>query len=148
MLEQLGDTLKPLLDVTELLGGDKYVTWSVLIPPLKLLKNAIKTNGCDPAFICRFKAILVDSAEERLLAWPHYSDYEVATSLDSRFKSLACIGRDRRGHMWERLSQLATKLSATPTEIPLAESESTILWPKVKSNAHLARCRYTSLWQK
>ncbi|KAH9377787.1 hypothetical protein HPB48_020264 [Haemaphysalis longicornis] len=116
MFEQLRDTLKPLLDVTELLGGDKYVTRSVLIPALKLLKNVMTTNDCDPAFICRFKAVLVDSVEERLLAWPHYSDYEVATSLDPRFNSLACIDRDRREHVWERLSQLATKPSATPTD--------------------------------
>ncbi|KAH9369719.1 hypothetical protein HPB48_007686 [Haemaphysalis longicornis] len=60
--------------------------------------------------------MLVDSVEERLLAWPHYSDYEVASSLDPRFRSLACIDRDRREHLWERLSQLATKPSATPTE--------------------------------
>ncbi|KAH9368751.1 hypothetical protein HPB48_004770 [Haemaphysalis longicornis] len=106
MLEQLRDTLKPLFDVTELLGGDKCVTRSVLIPALKLLKNSMTTNDCDPAFICRFKAMLVDSVEGRLLAWPHYSNYEVATSLDPRFKSLACIDRDRREHVWERLSQL------------------------------------------
>lgn len=116
MLEQLRDTLKPLLDVTELLGGDKYVTRSVLIPAMKLLKNAMTRNECDPAFICRFKAMLVDSVEERLLAWPHYRDYEVATSLDPRFKSLACIDRDRREHVWERLSQLASGQSVTLTE--------------------------------
>ncbi|KAH9369718.1 hypothetical protein HPB48_007685 [Haemaphysalis longicornis] len=44
MLQQLRDTLKPLLDVTELLGGNKYVTRSVLSPALKLLKNAMTTN--------------------------------------------------------------------------------------------------------
>ncbi|KAH9374227.1 hypothetical protein HPB48_013712 [Haemaphysalis longicornis] len=121
-LEQLRDTLKPLLDVTELLEGYKYVTRSVLIPALKLLKNAMTTNGCDPAFICRFKAMLVYSVEERLLAWPHYSDYEVATSLDPRFKSLACIDRDRREHVWERrssaglLSRAATPAENTPSK--------------------------------
>lgn len=104
VLEQLWDALKPLLDVTKLLGGDKYVTRSVLIPALKLLKNGMTTNDCDPAFICRFKAMLVDSVEERLLAWPHYSDYEVATSLDPRSKSLACIGRDRRERVGKAFS--------------------------------------------
>lgn len=37
ILEKLQDTLKPLLDVTELLGGKKPVTLSVLIPALMLL---------------------------------------------------------------------------------------------------------------
>ncbi|KAH9375742.1 hypothetical protein HPB48_007148 [Haemaphysalis longicornis] len=60
--------------------------------------------------------MLVDSVEERLLAWLHYSDYEVATSFDLRLKSLACTDRDRREHVWERLPQLAIKPSATPTE--------------------------------
>ncbi|KAH9385069.1 hypothetical protein HPB48_027108 [Haemaphysalis longicornis] len=74
------------------------------------------TNDCDPACIFHFKAMLVDSAEERLLAWSHYSDCEVATSLDSQFKSLACNDIDRREQKLERISQLATKPSATPTE--------------------------------
>ncbi|KAH9360836.1 hypothetical protein HPB48_009370 [Haemaphysalis longicornis] len=32
MLEQLRDTLKPLLGVTDLLGGDKYVTRRLSLP--------------------------------------------------------------------------------------------------------------------
>lgn len=117
MLEQLREVLKPLLDITELLGGDKYVTRSVLIPALKLLKNKMKTNDCDPAFICRFKAMLVDSIDERLRAWPRYNDYELATCLDPRFKSLACIEKDRRELVWERLSQLTHASSDDSTDL-------------------------------
>ncbi|KAG0439862.1 hypothetical protein HPB47_016495 [Ixodes persulcatus] len=107
MLEQLREAFRPLLEVTELLGGDKYVTRSVLIPAIKLLKNKMRINDCDPAFIYRFKAMMVDSIDERLSAWPHYNDYEMATCLDPRFKSLACIDKDRREHVWQELSQLA-----------------------------------------
>ncbi|KAG0410623.1 hypothetical protein HPB47_012252 [Ixodes persulcatus] len=116
MLEQLREALKPLLDITELLGGDKYVTRSV-ISALKQLKNKMKTNGCDPAFICRFKAMLVDSIDERLRAWPRYYDYELATCLDPRFKSLACIEKDRRELVWERLSQLTRASSDDSTDL-------------------------------
>ncbi|KAG0435589.1 hypothetical protein HPB47_018396 [Ixodes persulcatus] len=107
MLEQLREAFTPLLGVRELLGGDKYVTRSVLIPAIKLLKNKMRINDCDPGFIYRFKAMLVDSIDERLSAWPHYNDYEMATCLDPRFKSLACIDKDRREHVWQELSQLA-----------------------------------------
>lgn len=113
MLEQLREAFRPLLEVTELLGGDKYVTRSVLIPAIKLLKNKMRINDCDPAFIYRFKAMMVDSIDERLSAWPHYNDYEMATCLDPRFKSLACIDKDRREHVWQELSQLARMLPDT-----------------------------------
>ncbi|KAG0416399.1 hypothetical protein HPB47_006444 [Ixodes persulcatus] len=98
MLEHLREALRPLLEVTELLRGDKYVTRFVLIPAIKLLKNKMRINDCDPAFICRFKAMLVDSIDEKLSTWPHYNDHEMATCLDPRFRSLACIGKDRLEH--------------------------------------------------
>ncbi|KAG0412864.1 hypothetical protein HPB47_009985 [Ixodes persulcatus] len=109
MLEQLREAFTPLLGVRELLGGDKYVTRSVLISAIKLLKNKMRINDCDLGFIYRFKAMLVDSIDERLSAWPHYNDFEMATCLDPRFKSLACIDKDRREHVWQELSQLAQK---------------------------------------
>ncbi|KAG0443966.1 hypothetical protein HPB47_014333 [Ixodes persulcatus] len=98
MLDELREALGPLLEVTELLGGDRYVTRSVLIPAKKL-KNKMRINDCDPAIICRFKAMLVNSIDERLSAWPYYNDYEMATCLDPRFKSLACIDKDHREHV-------------------------------------------------
>ncbi|KAH9359542.1 hypothetical protein HPB48_006096 [Haemaphysalis longicornis] len=106
------------------------------------------TKDCDPAFICHFKAMLVDYVDERCIAWPHCSDCEMATSLYPRFNSLACIEGDRREHVWERLSRQAPNQSATPTENTPSKNESTIFSPKEKGKAHLARCRYTCLWKK
>ncbi|KAG0425642.1 hypothetical protein HPB47_027195 [Ixodes persulcatus] len=75
----------------------------------------MRVIDCEPAFICCFKAMLVDSINERLSAWPHYDDYAMATCLDPWFKSLACIDKDRRGHVWQELSQLAqTSLAYGP----------------------------------
>ncbi|KAG0415460.1 hypothetical protein HPB47_007354 [Ixodes persulcatus] len=102
MLEQLWEALRPLLGVTELIGGDEYVTRSVLIPVIRLLKNKIKINNCDTTFICRLKAILVDSVDERLSAWLRYNDYEMATCLNPWFKSLVCIDKDRREHITQK----------------------------------------------
>ncbi|EEC00902.1 hypothetical protein IscW_ISCW001020 [Ixodes scapularis] len=57
----------------------------------------METNHYDPAFICHhFKAMLVDSIDERLRPWPQYEDYEMATRLDPRFQSLAWIDKYRR----------------------------------------------------
>ncbi|EEC08161.1 conserved hypothetical protein [Ixodes scapularis] len=106
MLEQLREALNFLIDITELPGGDKSVTRFVLIPALKLIKNKMKTNDCNPAFICRFKAMLVDSILEGLRVWQPYNDYEMATCIDPRFKSLVCVEKDRREQIWARLSQL------------------------------------------
>ncbi|KAG0410346.1 hypothetical protein HPB47_012533 [Ixodes persulcatus] len=120
MIEQLWEALRSLLEVTELLGRDKYVTQSVLILAIKLLKNKIRVNDCDPAFICCFKALLVDSIDERLSAWPHYNDYEMATCLDPRFKSVTCIGNDRREQVWQGLSQLAHKATSRVSLLQLS----------------------------
>lgn len=53
----------------------------------------------------------------RLRAWPRYNDYELATCLDPHFKSLACIEKDRRELVWERLSQLTHASSDDSTDL-------------------------------
>lgn len=57
MLAQLRDVLQPLVHITNLLGGEAYVTRSVLIPTMKMLKRQMRVNNADASFVCRFKDI-------------------------------------------------------------------------------------------
>lgn len=50
--------------VTELLGGEKYVSCSVVLPALCHLKQAMKISDDDPAYIVRFKAALTKDLDQ------------------------------------------------------------------------------------
>lgn len=105
MLDKLATTLKPCLDITELLGGQKYVTGSVVIPAVAHLKRLMTiSDDTEPGFISRFKAMLVNDLTERISDWNLYEKYEEATALDPRFKTLRCISENKRELVWKRLS--------------------------------------------
>ncbi len=51
--------------ITELLGGDKYVSCSVVLPALCHLQHAMKISDDDPAYIVRFKAAFTKDLNQR-----------------------------------------------------------------------------------
>lgn len=51
--------------ITELLGGDKYVSCSVVLPALCHLHHAMKISDDDPAYIVRFKAAFTKDLNQR-----------------------------------------------------------------------------------
>lgn len=51
--------------ITELLGGEKYVSCSVVLPALCHLQQAMKISDEDPAYIVRFKAAFTKDLNQR-----------------------------------------------------------------------------------
>lgn len=51
--------------ITELLGGDKYVSCSVVLPALCHLKHEMRISDEDPAYIVRFKAAFTKDLDQR-----------------------------------------------------------------------------------
>ncbi|XP_055065255.2 E3 SUMO-protein ligase ZBED1-like [Misgurnus anguillicaudatus] len=104
-LAKLEKLLEPCRYITELLGGDKYVSCSVVLPALCHLQHTMKISDDDPAYIVRFKAAFTKDLNQRRekinLEW-----LKVATALDPRFKDLKCLPRAEREPVWAKLSEL------------------------------------------
>nr|XP_055037062.1 E3 SUMO-protein ligase ZBED1-like [Misgurnus anguillicaudatus] len=117
-LAKLEKLLEPCRYITELLGGDKYVSCSVVLPALCHLQHTMKISDDDPAYIARFKAAFTKDLNQRRekinLEW-----LKVATALDPRFKDLKCLPRAEREPVWAKLSELVKEQE--PALQPLRE---------------------------
>ncbi|XP_048014184.1 E3 SUMO-protein ligase ZBED1 [Megalobrama amblycephala] len=117
-LAKLEKLLEPCRYITELLGGDKYVSCSVVLPALCHLQHAMKISDDDPAYIVRFKSAFTKDLNQRReninLEW-----LKVATALDPRFKDLKCLPRAEREPVWAKLSELVK--GEEPALQPLGE---------------------------
>ncbi|XP_074549889.1 E3 SUMO-protein ligase ZBED1-like [Halichoeres trimaculatus] len=104
-LAKLETLLQPCKYVTELLGGEKYVSCSVVLPALCHLQQAMIISGDDPAYITRFKAAFTKDLNQRRektnLEW-----LKVATALDPRFKDLKSLPKAEREPVWAKLREL------------------------------------------
>ncbi|KAF1384029.1 hypothetical protein PFLUV_G00137990 [Perca fluviatilis] len=117
-LAKLEKLLEPCRYITELLGGDRYVSCSVVLPGLCHLQHVMKISDDDPAYIVRFKAAFTKDLNQRSekinLEW-----LKVATALDPRFKDLKCLPRAEREPVWAKLSELVKR--EEPALQPLGE---------------------------
>uniref|UniRef100_A0AAV2KNS0 Uncharacterized protein n=1 Tax=Knipowitschia caucasica TaxID=637954 RepID=A0AAV2KNS0_KNICA len=120
-LAKLEELLEPCRYITELLGGNKYVSCSVVLPALCHLQHVMKISDDDPAYIARFKAAFTKDLNQRRekinLEW-----LKVATTLDPRFKDLKCLPRAEREPVWAKLSELVK--GEEPALQPLREENS------------------------
>lgn len=103
MIEKMIVCLKPCLEISELLGGSKYVTVSVVLPAVTHLKSSLRCSDVDPGYIARFKRTLTDDLITRVNDWCNLNVYQEATALDPRFKYLRCIGKNDRESVWKRI---------------------------------------------
>ncbi|XP_038141170.1 E3 SUMO-protein ligase ZBED1-like [Cyprinodon tularosa] len=120
-LQRLETLLSPCRDVTELLGGENYVSCSVVLPVLRHLTRTMKASDDDPAYVVKFKAAFEKDLSQREDALNHRF-LQVATALDPRFKDLKCLPRGERGEVWTSIEALVQQQPgrATPecTEEP------------------------------
>ncbi|KAJ4933829.1 hypothetical protein JOQ06_006638 [Pogonophryne albipinna] len=122
-LQRLETLLKPCRYVTELLGGETYVSCSVVLPALRHLTRTMEVSDDDPAYVVR-----------------------VATALDPRFKDLKCLPSGERGGVWTSVEALLRKepdrATAEPTEEParkrslLLETDCPLQWWSTHEGAH------------
>lgn len=88
--------------VTEILGGEAYISCSVVLPALCHLRQVMKVSEEDPAYVVRFKTVFMedlDSRQENINnAW-----LKLATALDPRFKDLKSLPKSEREEVWTSL---------------------------------------------
>ncbi|KAK3546875.1 hypothetical protein QTP86_003805 [Hemibagrus guttatus] len=97
----------------EILGGEKYVSCSVVLPALCHLSLKMAVSEDDPAYVVRFKDAYKEdmrkSKENPNIAWP-----KIATALDYRFKTLKCIPKAERAEVWETLGKMLKEKELAP----------------------------------
>ncbi|RVE67765.1 hypothetical protein OJAV_G00085120 [Oryzias javanicus] len=115
-LQRLELLLEPCRYVTELLGGEAYVSCSVVLPAFRHLNRVMDAADDDPAYVVKFKnAFQKDLAAQ--LADGNNSWLEVATALDPRFKDLKCLPREKREQVWARLESMLEAAETRPADV-------------------------------
>lgn len=105
-LKTLSDLLRPLKTATNTLGGNKYVTISIVLPYLAQLIHAYEKDDDDPVYVGKFKKTMVDRLEASRKTLTANMFVKAATVLDPRFKKLKCIPKESRDEVWDHLVSL------------------------------------------
>ncbi|KAM3850330.1 E3 SUMO-protein ligase ZBED1-like, partial [Diretmus argenteus] len=104
-LQRLETVLEPCKYITELLGGEKFVSCSAVLPALSHLSRVMEVCEDDPAYMVKFKETFTADLEQRKdktnLPW-----LKVATALDPRFKDLKCLSKPDRAEVWRSITDL------------------------------------------
>ncbi|KAL1262297.1 hypothetical protein QQF64_007562 [Cirrhinus molitorella] len=122
-LRKLQMLLEPCKYVTDLLGGEAYVSCSVVLPAFCHLNHVMRVSDEDPAYVARFKtAFIKDLAECQ--ADMNGKWLKLATALDPRFKDLKCLSRGEREQVWSSLEKiLQEEDTSADTPQPCEEHE-------------------------
>ena len=122
LLQTLRD---PCRYATMLLGGETYVSCSVILPTICHLLRIMTVSEDDPGYVVRFKTAFSTDLENRKqncnLSW-----LKIATALDPRFKLLKCLPKDQRDDVWGAIQRMIAEaqdsLSDRCTEPPAKRS--------------------------
>ena len=97
--------MKPLVDITEAIGGEKWITISTIRPILhKLLQSHLLPSPNDNQLVKTIKKVLLTDLQGRYTG-ETLQFLTKATILDPRFKSLKFIPRDSRTNVVSDLQQ-------------------------------------------
>ncbi|KAK0142439.1 Zinc finger BED domain-containing protein 1 [Merluccius polli] len=115
-------TLTNLENVTELLGGDTYVSCSVVLPALCHLNRVMNPTDEDPGYMIKFKATFSKDLDTRM-ATINNRWLKVATALDPRFKDLKSIHKNERNEVWTWIEEMLRGSEAGPAAPQPTEDE-------------------------
>ena len=87
------------------LGGDKYVTSSVLMPVIACMKKMLQEDSSDPLYIARMKEVILEDFNRRVAKNIDTDFFLLATALDPRWKDLKMIRRSERDLVFTRLQR-------------------------------------------
>ena len=91
---------------TVLLGGDKYVVCSCVLPLLSSLTKYMTVNDDDPGYIARFNEASANDFNERVAnTKKSIAVLKIATVLDPRYKNSKCLTDDAKEQTWSLIEQ-------------------------------------------
>lgn len=107
--------------MTELLGGEDYVSCSVALPAFCHVSRVMESSDEDPAYVTQFKATFRKDLETRR-GNGNMAYLKIATALDPRFKDLKCLPKGERNEVWASITRLLREEGAG-AEQPVEEPE-------------------------
>ena len=95
-LEEFITTMKPLVDITEAIGSEKWITISTVQPILmKLMKFDLAFDASDSVLVKTIKKVMLDDLKERSTG--HIIQLLTnATLFDPRFKNITFLPESNR----------------------------------------------------
>ena len=130
--------------VTELLGGETYVSCSVVLPALCHLHHSMEVSEDDPTYVGRFKAAFKKDLSERQ-ANINNGWLKITSALDPRFKDLKFLPREERDELSDSLQVLLQKkpsgATPQPLEEPAKKRRNLLLFASDSDSAHDMRGR-------
>ncbi|XP_053293967.1 zinc finger BED domain-containing protein 4-like [Pleuronectes platessa] len=121
-LQRLESLLDPCKYVTEILGGEAYVSCSVVLPALCHLRHVMEVTEDDPAYVVKFKtAFKTDLASRQKNTNNEW--LKIATALDPRFKDLKSLPKSERPEVWTTLERLLQEQSPRARRAPQAAED-------------------------
>ena len=100
------------------LGGDKFVTSSVLLPVIATMKKMMQIDSSDSVYIAKMKAVILDDFNKRIATNVDQDFFLLATLLDPRWKELKMVAKQGRDGAYERIRREMSSLeqSSMPTK--------------------------------
>ncbi|XP_074847231.1 E3 SUMO-protein ligase ZBED1-like [Carettochelys insculpta] len=116
-LQKLETLLEPCRFLTEILGGELYVSCSMVLPAFCHILSVMEVSDDDPAYVVQFKnTFTVELRKYKEVTNMRF--LKIATALDPRFKHLKCLPKYERDEVWTMLSEILKEQSSAETEQP------------------------------
>ena len=144
VMECYKDVMEPLVDVTKAIGGEKWVTISIIRPLLhKLLNVHLKPATADSRLVCMIKESICSDLQDRYVG----SALDLLTKaafLDPRFKALPFLKSEKRQHIVSLIEEDVEELinsETTSTQSTEAEEAEPAVKRPVESMCYLNSLR-------
>ena len=93
LLQDFVDVMEPFEEVTNQIQGEKVVTSSLVIPAIQGIKRILSS----PSEVNKgYRASLLSSVEKRLTQYETNMEFQLATTLDPRFKLRCSVLKNHR----------------------------------------------------
>ena len=101
-LQNMVSVLSHCRYITELLGGNKYISCSIVLPAICHLERVMKPCDDDAVYVQRFKLAFMNDFKHRFTGQA-YEYLKMASALDPRYKHLKFIPKEQRQEVWNLL---------------------------------------------
>ena len=106
------------------LGGDKFVTSSIVFPVMAAMKKLLKPDNSDPVYIAKLKEVILEDFVKRANSNIDGNFLLLATALDPRWKDLKVITKESRDRALGRLKKEMMSLQPSTSSGTEQEQES------------------------
>ena len=101
------EVLELLSQATALLGGEKYVSCSCVLPMLSSLTRHMEFNDDDPGYLVRFKKAFLEDFKKRMANMNSIELLWIARALNPRYKTMRYLSAKRRNETWRIIQKLS-----------------------------------------